>query len=944
MSQQGPEQRDDAALPQLPAGQDAAEMRSHAATARAAVTRNVVALEEAQRTAKAELDAARRALEAEFARKQKELEQQMAPLRAELAKIKEVSWTLDLYLGRDEQVTLLRDGQPARASEPVTIRQMVLAADEESLLLTETGGVDYRRMDAFIQWVAADPANMERIVPDAKGVVVVVPSRQERDYGDRVHNAYAEQENKRAHWLLRNGERLYLLVTDPELVVGDRLLPRRDEFTSVFTEQDWASGGRKPLVPGSDAWLRAEQRAGALQRHYMRKMLVLQGIVDRSVVWRPLPAEGLNLLSVAAQDAGHVRLVNEIDMALADGRPRFREWQRVMGRRLRPGMRVVLATRQRAWTDLAYEGDRWTRPGHRRLSPAGASYPPEGVPLVIEGRRDGGLVVRYDRTDEVWKRNVPVPGEPGYHYTGLYPVPASQRASCLIYPDDQFVLPFDAASEADLAHYLNSREDRRGYLDMVPVLRSALKAKQAEREAETGFRELLAGVILARYPGADPGEVEREIPGLVAWWKTGSKYARALAGDLEQESKAIDAIAREWDLRRKHAGTPAGDAAAVAAARDALGSRLLAVAFTRAGRYKAWSPADPAGAGPWLTEHTMTPDGGTWQTAVTGEWVTISPRTLATMRILDAGSKWEWWDLYPATGEILTGPETDQLTRQLLDHMTGQGLTPVAVTTRTYDDDNGRREPARRLTGYAWAAGSDVTDLSRRELEDYLTCFAGAWTRERDGQVTMTIRAAQTRWRRHNHWPQAVPRPADQDQQYTRDLSWPWSDPDSRYWNPETTTRLAWHDPAEVSRILTLHIARERSRVQARQAEDEASNWRYAATIRDAAGEAWLRVKAAEARARFDEDYGREAADLWDHHLGTLGLDRQYRAPRWLDGMSRRLARARVPVDGKTFAELAGIDAGLHADGEIDTGEWADWAITMPPGEDLASEMRQAGT
>jgi hypothetical protein len=910
-------------------------MRSHTAEARAAATRRVVELEQAQQAAKDELDAARRRLEDEFARKRADLERQMAPLRAELAKITEIAWTLDLYLGRDEEVTLLRDGRPAAAGEPITIRQMVLAADEESLLFAEAGGIDYRRMDAFIGWVAADPAHMERIIPDAKGVVVVVPSRQRRDYGDPVHNAAAEEANRRAHWLLRNGERLYLLVTDPELVVGDRLLPARDEFTSLFTERDHLAGERTPLVPGSDAWLRAEQRAGELRRHYMRKMLVLQGIVDRSVVWQPLPVPGLNLLSVAAQDAGHVRLVNEIDMALADGRPRFRQWQQAMNRRLRPGMRVVISTTARSCGAERYDGDRWTRGGHRRLTPRGASNPPEGVPLTIEGRRDGGLVVRYARTDQVWKRDVPVPDQPGYVYGGLYPVPASLRASCLIYPGDQFVLPFDAASEEDLAYYLNSREDRRGYLDMVPVLRSALEAKRAEREAEAGFRELLAGVILARHPDADPGEVEGCIPALVTWWKTGGKNARPLAGDPEGETRAVEGIAREWALRRTQAGDPAASAAAVAAARDALGDRLLAVARTRGGQYKAWSPAYSTGAGPWLREHTLAAADDGWQATVTAEWVTIHPRTLATMQILHASSRWGWWDLYPATGEILTGPEADALARQMLDHMTGEGATPIIVTARAYDDDYGRRRPAREITGYAWPADSDVTDLTRPDLDHYLTCFYGTWARGRAGEVTMTVGPGHARWQAYSGWPQAIARP--ESSEYTRHMCWPWRDPGNSYWDPESSRRLVWHDPAQVSRVLALYMAREHRREQARQAEDEAANHHYAAAIREAAGQAWLREKTAEARTRFDQDYGREAADLWEHHLATLALGRRYKPPRWLDEMSRRLARARVSVDGKTFAELASIDAGLHTGEPVDVGGWAAWVVRMPASDDAAT-------
>src|SRR5215467_6283764 len=113
VSDQDPERCPGAALPDLPAGRDAAAMRSHTAAARAEATRRVVELEGAQQAARDELDAARSRLEEEFARRRAELEGQMAPLRAELARITEIAWTLDLYLGRDEEVTLLRDGRPA---------------------------------------------------------------------------------------------------------------------------------------------------------------------------------------------------------------------------------------------------------------------------------------------------------------------------------------------------------------------------------------------------------------------------------------------------------------------------------------------------------------------------------------------------------------------------------------------------------------------------------------------------------------------------------------------------------------------------------------------------------------------------------------------------------------------------------------------------------------
>lgn len=71
----------------------------------------------------AELDRKRTELEAEFAIRRAELEAQIGPLRQRLEQMQEVMWTVDLYLGRDESLRLLRDGQPAPADTPITIRQ-----------------------------------------------------------------------------------------------------------------------------------------------------------------------------------------------------------------------------------------------------------------------------------------------------------------------------------------------------------------------------------------------------------------------------------------------------------------------------------------------------------------------------------------------------------------------------------------------------------------------------------------------------------------------------------------------------------------------------------------------------------------------------------------------------------------------------------------------------
>ncbi|HSH83395.1 MAG TPA: hypothetical protein VLA19_33090, partial [Herpetosiphonaceae bacterium] len=55
----------------------------------------------------------------------------LVPLQELVGQIEEALWTVNLYLGRDEAIVRLRDGEPAPASTPISLRQLVLAMDEE---------------------------------------------------------------------------------------------------------------------------------------------------------------------------------------------------------------------------------------------------------------------------------------------------------------------------------------------------------------------------------------------------------------------------------------------------------------------------------------------------------------------------------------------------------------------------------------------------------------------------------------------------------------------------------------------------------------------------------------------------------------------------------------------------------------------------------------------
>lgn len=632
------------------------------------------------------------------------------------------------------------------------------------------------------------------------------------------------------------------------------------------------------MEPGSDRWLKAQEQADARRRHYMRLMLVLQGLIDRPTCWHPLPQGGINLLSLSAQDDGKVIVLNELDMALGDGRETFQAWQKRRNADLRPGMRVVLATKHPDWRDLRVTDRGWSG-RHRRLSPQTADYPPSGVPLLIEGRRDGGLVVRYDR-GEVWKRNVPVPDKPGWVLPESL-VPASRRASAVIYPADSFVLPFDLATVEELTYYLNHRASRKNYQDMVPIIKAALAAKQAEREAEAGLRGWLAGQ-LEHEQGVSPDQVDTVLTDLVDWWKTANRWARPLVGvDDPAVAKAAAAILREYRLRRQMAPESA-DERIVAGAKAALGDSLLVVLETRSNGFVAYSKA---GRDSWLHRSDMDRDGSVKKTA---EWVTVPPRTLATARVVWQAPEWADWQKHPDLARTLTGPQTQELAALLRDRLNNAGHTPVVVTLL---------KNRTGMVGTGICKDVDYTDVSLVEIKDVTTTVTLEWKRTSKGlEPTFS-----DRWWRYEGRPEFT----DEDLRKSR-------------------FEVIWSDDEKVSVLREFVADRAARQKQARQERDALIPKVTAG--RDALKGAWLIARTARARAEFDQDYP-GAEDLWEHHLSTLRLEKGYREPRWAWDLFFRLAQAGIDYRGKKVADLVALDARLHTGTQINGGEYADLVL-----------------
>jgi len=839
----------------------------------------------------------RAAMEKKFQSEMQALNEKLDPLRAELAILEEKAWTVDLYLGRHEDVKLIRDGAPAPADTPITIRQTVLAADEESLILGEEASFDHRHMETFVEWLAASGENRDRVIPDQRGVVVVIATRQHRDYGNSFENAQRELDNRRAHWIIRNGERLYVMVTDPELQVGNTTLPKRDEFVKYFYRPaSFSDRTPQPLSPGSQEWLDAEKKAGKHQRHYMRLMLVLQGLIDRSVAFHPLPEQGVNLLSITAQDSGAVILVDEESMTITDGRPSFKAWQHALNQQLRPGHRVVLGGGMAGG----------------RIYPEYASAPKTGVPHLVEEKKGASMIVRYERADKIWKETwEPTPGRPGYvsrHYGDHTP---KRRASITIAASDDWVLPFDLASVPDLEYYLNSRAARTDYQSMVPVIRSAIKAKREEFEAEAPLRRLLADTIAQQAADVDEAALEAELDEAILWWKVGNKYGRAMAGAPETEASAAPAILKEWKRRRDLRPSSAATDIALAAAKRLTG--VMAVAYTRSKKFVAYAPSGEQ-HGPWLTEYTFNAKG---EVSATREWITIASRRLSTQRVVWSDERWARWDFRPDVSLYLTGPEREEIIAAVVQGMRAAGETPIMVTERPFENVDSWSS-VRVFVGLSWNPEVDPTDneayRSTRDGMDALVSFRPwVWTRSKGGQIefarsTNHAADAATGWGKYSSAHDAF------------SPSVPYWSGGNKYRDADTRLRLAWKDDVEHDRAFALHAAHEETAKASHAADDKE---RHEAGTKV---QTWIRgirryemqVLTATAREDFLHDFGAEAAAdpaLWEHHLSTLHLDKKVQhLGSSIEEMLHRLARASVPAEGKSLRELAQIDATLRED------------------------------
>lgn len=811
-------------------------------------------------------------------RKQQQLiEAKLGPLEKLVERLEEGVWMVNLYLGTEERIVTIRgeDFAPADANEPVAIRQLVLYMDEECALYAEQGGLDGSDLEEFDKWVTADPAHLEQVLPERRGVVAIKPRRK---VSRRREQMALEDDEKLTYFLIRNGDRLYRTITKFE--VGERLVPTATEFGSFFYVEKRVGKGRSahtirvPLQPGTLAYERAEEAADTSQRHYMRVGLILQGLVDRTTVFHPQPEGGVNFLD-HEHGGKSWRFVADAENLLETSRQPFYEWLAERNAQLQVGMRIV-----GNWYRYTYKRgeDQW----HHRTHPQGAELPPKGVLLTLEERKGGGtFVVRYKRT------------EPVYSYYGSHE--AKVRASCLIDVSDRNFLPFDLVTVEEMEAYLSARGDRHAYEDMFPTLKAAIKAKRAEFATEAPFREMLAGVI-ARDNGVSVEESAEMVPALVDWFKLTNKWHRPLIGTEAEQTKAVRMIVAEHARRMRDKDAKPE---VVETIRSGLPNAIL-VARMRDGGYVALAAENDRNV--FVSEHKFSAKGVEKSVQRWKMMPALTRRARWSVAWMDE-ARMEEWDFAASPKDHLSDPEMAHALARIARNK--NGLVAVA-----YDPSS--------KTFASWRHTSDnVIDEARPATGEHekwkVEQKLYRWTRDADG---VTVRDGY-----RSSWSNRTTARKPWDTSLAPGKR-PWSavfDGDAAVPDPDEATNryiVLWHDAA-----LDEHVEQQKA-----EWHEHLKRKRQIDVLTDKlnrqVADAWEKRAEEQAFQKFVSEY--LDPGLWEGHRKTL-RDNTFAAP----------FRPNNTTWDKALAHLI-EEGGVEAVAGLTVGEVCERGGVESPGADIA--------
>lgn len=386
--------------------------------------------------------------------------------------------------------------------------------DEECGIITD-GGIDIERIEEFDRWLIQGK-HLNSILPDLKGIVALKPRRFRKQYGVPYYDSMMAHWNRHTFFLIRNGENIYRIDSE-HIEVTERLFPLRSEMQQLYD-----------LTAQSTDCNQEEysKRIQTANERYHRIILFIQGLIDHTIVFSPVP-QGINLFKPDSY-AGWINLIYDDEASLTDGRQSFENWIKQINTSIRRGSRIVYCQPDRRI--IGWGKGCLTRFANSHLlryyynDHAVPEMPISGVYTVDSIIHEGNdyLAFRYNPKDDV--------------YCSDYYGERRNRLTFRLRSGDIY-LNYDGISLEEIEYYLNSRLERKSYLEILPVLLEVRKSLQAEQQQEDAFRLMMIGEL--QQAGISIADAKTRITEAIDWWKYKNIWKRPISND---DAKALRMI------------------------------------------------------------------------------------------------------------------------------------------------------------------------------------------------------------------------------------------------------------------------------------------------------------------------------------------------------------------------------------------------------------------
>lgn len=262
----------------------------------------------------------------------------MERMKEQMEKIGRIITQIEIFLGINEELHQLKVGAPAPADTPISIRQTTMYINEE-IGHWKNGGLDYTNINWFDNWVM-EPKNLQRVLPELKGIAVFKPCRYNKEYEDCSvqEQAQRNQFNRNdTYFLIRNGENIYRIFTN-NIVVGTYFFP---------TQELWAEIRGEEKVDPEDRFHRPSKPNEKAQEYfiykYKKNSLLIQGLIERGTLFHPLKDNNLSIFKDKYLTEGeYFNFIRDGEATLTDGRLRFRDYVKQINSSIEIGSRVLI--------------------------------------------------------------------------------------------------------------------------------------------------------------------------------------------------------------------------------------------------------------------------------------------------------------------------------------------------------------------------------------------------------------------------------------------------------------------------------------------------------------------------------------------------------------------------------------------------------------------------